>query len=73
MRRTSVGGKQEKPNAYNYLWRWVIEGALSRGVKEIILGLGGSATNDFGCGAAAALGVNFYNANDELVRAKITE
>lgn len=38
----------------------LIKDALSRGVKEIILGLGGSATNDFGCGAAAALGVTFY-------------
>lgn len=35
--------------------------AAKRGVREIILGLGGSATNDFGCGAAAALGVKFYD------------
>ena len=34
--------------------------ALKRGAKEIVLGLGGSATNDFGCGAAAALGINFF-------------
>ena len=39
--------------------------AAKRGVEEIILGLGGSATNDFGCGAAAALGVKFYNAQGE--------
>ena len=31
--------------------------AADRGAKRIILGLGGSATNDGGCGAAAALGV----------------
>ena len=36
--------------------------ALSRGVKKIILGLGGSATNDAACGLASALGVSFLNA-----------
>ena len=35
--------------------------ALDHGVNKIILGLGGSATNDGGCGCAAALGVKFYN------------
>ena len=39
----------------------LIKDAVSRGVEEIILGLGGSATNDFGCGAAASLGVVFYD------------
>ena len=34
-------------------------------VKRIIVGLGGSATNDAGCGAAAAAGVKFYNAAGE--------
>lgn len=43
----------------------LIKDALERGVSEIILALGGSATNDFGCGAAAALGVGFYNENGE--------
>ncbi len=37
--------------------------ALENGAKEIILGLGGSATNDFGIGAASALGWKFYAAN----------
>lgn len=35
--------------------------ALSGGCKKMIVGLGGSATNDGGCGAAAALGAKFYN------------
>ncbi len=35
--------------------------AAERGVKKIIVGLGGSATNDGGCGAAAAAGAKFYN------------
>ena len=43
----------------------LIKDAISKGVKEIILGLGGSATNDFGCGAAAALGIKFFNGKGE--------
>ena len=39
--------------------------ALSRGAKRLVLGLGGSATNDGGCGAAAALGVRFYRRGGE--------
>ena len=39
--------------------------AANDGVSEIILGLGGSATNDGGCGAAKALGVKFYNRSAE--------
>ena len=39
--------------------------AAGQGVKQIILGLGGSCTNDAGAGAAAALGVRFYNKDNE--------
>ena len=35
--------------------------AARRGARRLLLGLGGSATNDGGCGAAAALGVEFYD------------
>jgi glycerate kinase len=35
--------------------------AAKRGCKKIIAGLGGSATNDFGAGAAAAAGVRFLD------------
>lgn len=35
--------------------------ALSSGCTKIIMGLGGSATNEGGCGAAAALGVRFLD------------
>lgn len=41
----------------------LINHALENGVKHIMLGLGGSATNDAGCGIASALGVKFYDAN----------
>lgn len=37
--------------------------AVSKGVKKIILGLGGSCTNDFGCGCACACGVKFFNSD----------
>ncbi|MDL2232418.1 glycerate kinase [Ruminococcaceae bacterium OttesenSCG-928-L11] len=36
--------------------------AARRGVKKLIMGLGGSATNDGGCGAACAAGVRFLDA-----------
>ncbi|MDR2020424.1 MAG: glycerate kinase [Treponema sp.] len=35
--------------------------AAKRGCKKIVVGLGGSATNDFGTGAAAAAGVRFFD------------
>jgi glycerate kinase len=35
--------------------------AANHGAKRLIIGLGGSATTDGGCGAAAAAGVRFYN------------
>ena len=38
----------------------LISAALDRGIREFIIGLGGSATNDCGCGMAAACGVRFY-------------
>ena len=39
----------------------LIKDAINRGCKEIILGLGGSATNDGGIGMAQALGVRFHD------------
>lgn len=37
--------------------------ALERGCVNILLGLGGSSTNDGGCGCAAALDTRFYDKN----------
>lgn len=39
----------------------LIADALERGARKIILGIGGSATNDGGMGMAAALGFTFLN------------
>ncbi|MFC1616261.1 glycerate kinase [Patescibacteria group bacterium] len=35
--------------------------ALDKGVKDILIGIGGSATNDVGIGMAQALGVRFFD------------
>ncbi len=40
--------------------------AWERGCRKIIVGLGGSSTNDGGCGAAAAIGVRFLNATGKV-------
>ena len=40
----------------------IIKEALDKGFNHIIVGLGGSATNDGGAGAAAALGARFLDA-----------
>jgi glycerate kinase len=39
----------------------LINDALAKGAKHIILGIGGSATNDAGLGMAKALGYRFYD------------
>jgi len=41
----------------------LIKNAINRGVKKIILAIGGSATNDAGIGMAAALGIKFLDKN----------
>ena len=43
----------------------LIEAAVKQGVKTIIIGLGGSATNDGGAGMAQALGVQLLNADQQ--------
>jgi len=41
----------------------LIRAALDRGCRKMILGIGGSATNDGGAGMAAALGARFFDAD----------
>jgi len=41
----------------------LIKDALNKGCTKIIVGLGGSATNDGGCGMAQALGVSLIDTN----------
>jgi glycerate kinase len=44
----------------------LIHHAVENGAKHIVLGLGGSCTNDGGCGCASALGVKFYNSDKSV-------
>jgi glycerate kinase len=45
----------------------LIRAALDKGCRDIILGIGGSATNDCGMGMASALGVKFLDRSGSLV------
>lgn len=45
----------------------LIKAALDLGVKKIILGIGGSATNDGGVGMLQALGIRFLNAQQQEI------
>jgi glycerate 2-kinase len=47
----------------------LIKDALEHGVRNFIMALGGSATNDAGMGMAAALGFEFYDKNGEALKA----
>lgn len=48
----------------------MIKQALDLSVKKIIIGLGGSVTNDGGAGMAQALGVRFLNHAGELIQVR---
>ena len=50
----------------------LIVDALERGCREIIMGLGGSATNDCGVGMMRALGYRFYDGRGEELRDTIS-
>ncbi len=56
-----IRGKNDIMNASTYGTGQLINDAIEKGAKEIIIFLGGSATCDAGIGIAEALGVNFYN------------
>jgi glycerate kinase len=45
--------------------------AVANQPSEIIIGVGGSATNDGGCGMAQALGVRFYDDQDQRIEEPI--
>ena len=46
----------------------LIKAALESGVKNLVIGIGGSATNDGGIGMLSALGAKFYDENDSLIK-----
>lgn len=49
----------------------LILSAFSHNPAEIVVGVGGSATNDGGCGMAQALGVRFFDSQDNLIEQPI--
>ena len=63
-----VGADQRDPcRATTFGTGELIHAALDVGLRKIIIGIGGSATNDGGAGMAQALGARFLDANgDEL-------
>lgn len=52
-------------NATTYGLGTIMNHAIKNGCKKLIIGLGGSCTNDGGMGMAAALGCRFYNKSGE--------
>ncbi|MCB0650784.1 MAG: glycerate kinase [Saprospiraceae bacterium] len=55
-------------NTSTYGTGLMIRDAIKRNVKKIILGIGGSATNDAGVGMAMALGYRFYDESGNSVK-----
>lgn len=45
----------------------LIKAALDKGIEQLIIGIGGSATNDGGVGMAQALGVHFWDENQQEI------
>ncbi|HEY7982456.1 MAG TPA: glycerate kinase [Candidatus Eremiobacteraceae bacterium] len=61
-------GKNDPLTATTYGTGQLIAAAIDAGAKNIILAIGGSATNDAGAGALAALGARFLDAAGAPVR-----
>ncbi|MFP4478370.1 MAG: glycerate kinase [Candidatus Izemoplasmatales bacterium] len=63
--------KEEKPNPYltsSYGLGETIIDALNQNVKTVMIGLGGSSTNDGGAGMLQALGIRFLNKNHQEIQ-----
>lgn len=56
-----VGDRKDPSKTTTYGVGQLILDAAKKGAGRIVIGLGGSATNDAGCGAAAACGVTFLD------------
>lgn len=61
-------GERDIMRATTYGVGELIGNAVQRGLDPIYVGLGGSATNDGGVGAALALGLEFTDQHGEIVR-----
>ena len=58
-------GRLDPERATTYGVGQLLLAAAEAGCRRILVGLGGSCTNDGGCGAAAACGVKFYRSDGE--------
>ena len=78
-----VGDRKDPSKTTTYGVGELIIAAAKSGAKKLVIGLGGSATNDAGCGAAAACGVSFFDKEgktftpvgetlDQIVRIDVT-
>jgi glycerate kinase len=63
--RRLPGGRRAPLEATTYGTGELIRAALDYGARELVLGIGGSATTDGGAGMAAALGVRFLDESGE--------
>lgn len=61
-----VGDRKNPCETSTYGVGQIIRHAVENGARKILLGLGGSCTNDGGCGCAAALGVRFFDRDGAL-------
>lgn len=64
---TLTAGRREPLHATTYGVGEMLLDALDRGCRDIIIGIGGSATNDAGMGMLAALGYEFLDRRGERV------
>jgi len=58
-----VEGRKSPALTTTYGTGLMIKHAIENGCTDIVIGLGGSCTNDAGVGAACAIGVEFYDSN----------
>ncbi len=66
-----VHGRDRNPlTTTTYGTGQLIADAIRKGAKKIIIGIGGSATNDGGAGMAQALGVKFLNTSGSEIKAR---
>lgn len=62
-----MGDRLDPSHATTYGLGELIKSAADKGCKKLLIGLGGSATNDLGIGMAAALGYRFYDGKGRQV------
>ena len=64
---TLIENRKNPLNTSTFGTGLLIKDALDKNCEKIILGLGGSATNDGGVGIAAALGIDFMDAKSRMI------